>query len=183
MYWWILKRGLNYNMLYQTCSILDCLISLGLYSLSGKTSCRQISWGLEAARFDVKMFISLWNLTGISAALLPRCLTHFWAIGKSEILNLAASKVRSALPRIIQLILFDMIDVYLKDFKSKVFISHTHSKTTHPPHTHTHTWVAHVSNWLSYYNNSWLLYHWSVRYHRYLYGSCSCGCVRLLTGS
>ena len=138
MYWWILKRGLDYNMLYQTCSILDCLISLGLYSLSGKTSCRKISWCLEAARFDVEMFISLWNLTGISAALLLRCLTHFGAIGKSEILNLAASRVRSALPRIIQRILFDMIDVYLKDFKSKVFISHTQSKTTHPPHTHTH---------------------------------------------
>ena len=46
---------------------------LGLYSLSCKTSYRQISWSLEATRLDVLIIISLWNLTGISAALLPRC--------------------------------------------------------------------------------------------------------------
>ena len=44
----------------------------GLYSLSGKTSYRQISWSLEATRLDVIMIISLWNLTGISTAL-QRC--------------------------------------------------------------------------------------------------------------
>ena len=33
----------------------------GLYSLSGKTSYRQISWTLEAARLDVVMVVSLWN--------------------------------------------------------------------------------------------------------------------------
>ena len=38
------------------------------YSLSDKTSYRQISWSLEAARLDVIMIISLWNLAGISAA-------------------------------------------------------------------------------------------------------------------
>ena len=37
-----------------------------LYSLSGKTSCSQ---SLKAARFGVIMIVSLWNLTGISAAL------------------------------------------------------------------------------------------------------------------
>ena len=42
----------------------------GLYSLSGKTSYRQISWSLEAARLDVAMVVSLWNLTGTSAAAL-----------------------------------------------------------------------------------------------------------------
>ena len=31
------------------------------------------------------MIVSLWNLTGISAALLPRCLSNFRAIGKVEI--------------------------------------------------------------------------------------------------
>ena len=46
----------------------------GLYSLSGKTSCRQISWSLEAARLDVIMIISLWNLTV--------CLSHFRATAK-----------------------------------------------------------------------------------------------------
>ena len=54
----------------------------GLYSLSGKTSYRQISWSLEAARLSVIVIVSLWNLTGISAALLPRCLSNFRAIEK-----------------------------------------------------------------------------------------------------
>ena len=35
----------------------------GLYSLSGKTSYCQISWSLEAARLDVMIIVSLWNLT------------------------------------------------------------------------------------------------------------------------
>ena len=56
--------------------------SLGLYSLSGKTSYRQIWWSLEAARLDVAMVVSLWSLTGTSAAALPRYLTNFRAIGK-----------------------------------------------------------------------------------------------------
>ena len=49
----------------------------GLYSLSGKTSYRKISWSLEAARFGFKLFQSLWNLAGTSAALLPKCLSNF----------------------------------------------------------------------------------------------------------
>ena len=53
---------------------------LGLYSLSGKTSYRKISWSLEAARFGSKLFQSLWNLAGTSAALLSMCLSNFWAI-------------------------------------------------------------------------------------------------------
>ena len=53
---------------------------LGLYSLSGKTSYRKISWSLEAARFWFKLFQSLWNLAGTSATLLPRCLSNFRAI-------------------------------------------------------------------------------------------------------
>ena len=56
----------------------------GLYSLSGKTSYRQISWSLEAARLDVAMVVSLWNLTGTSAAALPRNLPNFRAIGKVQ---------------------------------------------------------------------------------------------------
>ena len=54
----------------------------GLYSLSGKTSYHQISRSLESAWFDVIIIVSLWNLTGISAALLPRCLSNRRAIGK-----------------------------------------------------------------------------------------------------
>ena len=48
----------------------------GLYSLSGKTSYRQILWSLEAAVLDVIMIVSLWNMTGISTALLPRCVSN-----------------------------------------------------------------------------------------------------------
>ena len=54
--------------------------SQGLYSLSGKTSYRKISWSLEAARFVFRLFQSLWNLTTISAAMLPRCLSNFRTI-------------------------------------------------------------------------------------------------------
>ena len=52
----------------------------GLYSLSSKTSYRKISWSLEAARFGFRLFQSLWNLTGTSAAALPWCLSNFRAI-------------------------------------------------------------------------------------------------------
>ena len=52
----------------------------GLYSLSGKTSYRKISWSLEAARFGFRLFQSLWNLAGTSAAALPRCLSNVRAI-------------------------------------------------------------------------------------------------------
>ena len=57
-------------------------IFLGLYSLSDKTSYRQISWSLEDARVDVTMTVSHFNLTGISAALLLRCLSNSRGIGK-----------------------------------------------------------------------------------------------------
>ena len=53
---------------------------LSLFSLSGNTSYRKISWSLEAARFGFKLFQSLWNLASTSAALLPRCLSNFRAI-------------------------------------------------------------------------------------------------------
>ena len=52
----------------------------GLYSLSGKTSYCKISWSLEVARFGFRLFQSLWNLTGPSAAALPRCLSNFGAV-------------------------------------------------------------------------------------------------------
>ena len=58
----------------------DICKDMGLYSLSGKTSYRKISWSLEAARFGFQLFQSLWNLAGTSAALLSRCLSNFRAI-------------------------------------------------------------------------------------------------------
>ena len=59
---------------------------LGLNSLSGKTYYRQISWSLEAARLDVIMIISLWNLTDILATLLPGAwqIPNWWRKSKPE---------------------------------------------------------------------------------------------------
>ena len=54
------------------------------YTLSGRTSYRKISWSLEVAILHFIMFLSLWNLPGFSAAMLPRCLANFWAIGKVQ---------------------------------------------------------------------------------------------------
>ena len=55
-----------------------------LCSLSGRTSYREISWVLEAARFGFKLFQSLWLLTGTSVTVLPQCLSHFRAIQSSQ---------------------------------------------------------------------------------------------------
>ena len=54
---------------------------LGLYSLSGKTSYRKISWNLEAERLGAMIIAPLWHFTGILAALLPRGLSNIRAIG------------------------------------------------------------------------------------------------------
>ena len=58
-------------------SALNYVDTQGLYSLSGKTSYRQISWSLEAARLGVIIIAPLWN----STAALPRGLSNFRAIG------------------------------------------------------------------------------------------------------
>ena len=57
-------------------------MSLRALSLSGRASYHKISWSLEALWLDVIIKITLCNLTGISAALLPRCLPNLRAIGK-----------------------------------------------------------------------------------------------------
>ena len=62
----------------------------GLYSQSGKTSYRKISWSLESTGFWFILFQSLWNLTGLSAET-PRCLSDFRAIILT--LNLVASRL------------------------------------------------------------------------------------------
>ena len=56
----------------------------GLYSLSDKTSYRQVSWSLEAARLDFIMIVSLWNfdMHCIWAVRLWRCLSIFNTVGK-----------------------------------------------------------------------------------------------------
>ena len=45
----------------------------------GGASCRGVSWGLEPARLDVMLIVSLWILTGTPAAL-PRCQSNFRVI-------------------------------------------------------------------------------------------------------
>ena len=81
---WYKKIGIKvlFGVLYCSNVLLLTMLdfSLGLYSLSGKTSYRKISWSLEAARWGFKLFQSLWNLAGTSATLLPRCLSNFRAI-------------------------------------------------------------------------------------------------------
>ena len=88
-----LQSGIGMSMECATDVASECIANMhintalplqGLYSLSGKTSYRKISWSLGAARLGVIMIVSLWNLTGISAALLPRCLSNFRAIGKVQ---------------------------------------------------------------------------------------------------
>ena len=80
----ILKTPPHYSQTRKTVHYtMNCMphsCTQGLYSLSGKTSYRKISWSLEATRFGFKLFQSLWNLAGTSAALLPRCLSNFRAI-------------------------------------------------------------------------------------------------------
>ena len=62
----------------------DVIMHLGLYSLSGRTSYHTTSLGLEAARLDVLVNVSLWNLTDISAVLLLMCLPNVRATGRSK---------------------------------------------------------------------------------------------------
>ena len=66
----------------------------GPYSLNSEISYSQISWSLEAARFYAILFISLWNLLGISAALLLRCLliSEWFEKYKSESPSLETSQ-------------------------------------------------------------------------------------------
>ena len=76
----------NQSSVVVTCAKLWPVLSdhsdWGLYSLSGRTSHCKISWSLEPARLHVKIIVLLWNSTGISAVLLPRCLSNFRTIGK-----------------------------------------------------------------------------------------------------
>ena len=51
----------------------------GLSSLSGRTSYRKVSWSLEAARFVFRLFQSIWNSTGTSAAAPSSCMSNFRA--------------------------------------------------------------------------------------------------------
>ena len=71
-----LNTTLKEQLLFMT------LKTLGLNSLSSKTTYCQLSWSLEATRLNVIIIILLWNLTGISTALLLMWLSNFRAILK-----------------------------------------------------------------------------------------------------
>ena len=77
--WW------RHHIINKYCLCQPAVHLQGLYSVSGKTSYRKISWSLEAARLNVTMLLSLWNLTGISVALLARCLPNLRTIGKFKL--------------------------------------------------------------------------------------------------
>ena len=48
-----------------------------IMSLSRRTSYHKTSWSFEAARFGFRLFQSFWNLPGVSALVLPSCLSYF----------------------------------------------------------------------------------------------------------
>ena len=71
--------------------------TVGIYSLIGKTSYRKISCSLKAARVGIAMTVSLYNLTSISAALLPSYLSNFRAIKKFKAPNIRALSLHEIL--------------------------------------------------------------------------------------
>ena len=68
-------------MIFQPSCTSPCNLQIqGLYSVTGPTPSRNISWSLEAVRFRFRIFQSLYNLTGTSAAALPGCLSNLRVI-------------------------------------------------------------------------------------------------------
>ena len=61
-------------------SIVSPTINLGIYSFRDNESFHQILWNLEATRYRFKVVQFFWNLTGVSAALLPRHLSDIRAM-------------------------------------------------------------------------------------------------------
>ena len=74
-----------------------CGLHQSVYSLSGRTSHRNISRSLEAVRLDVTTIVSFWNLTGISAALLPKVPVKLESDWINLNTNLAASRLHEIL--------------------------------------------------------------------------------------
>ena len=66
----------------------------GLYSENGKTSYRQISWSLEAARLDVIVALKFDRHLGSAAAEVPVKFQSYW---ESLNPNLAASRLHKVL--------------------------------------------------------------------------------------
>ena len=53
-----------------------------IHYADGRISAKWSPWSPEATRFGFRLVQSLWNVTGTSAAVLPRCLSNFRAIRK-----------------------------------------------------------------------------------------------------
>ena len=64
-------------LFYITCSLCREACSQVFYSLSSKMSYWQNMQSHKAMRFGYKIVVSFWNLTGVSTALPPRCLSNF----------------------------------------------------------------------------------------------------------
>ena len=86
-------RGCEYLAEMIGCSYIDNVFSLVIVAFDTIwrqrpgplfTTRRRLVTSLEDGRLDVIMILSLWNLTGISAALLLRCLSNVTAIGKGK---------------------------------------------------------------------------------------------------
>ena len=73
--WAFFVLWLYYQFVVYSSDTINHIIQ-GLYSQSGRTSYRMISWSLEAARFIFTLSQSLCNLTGTSETVLPRCLSN-----------------------------------------------------------------------------------------------------------
>ena len=89
----ISSTNINYGVLSAYC-FKSCqyglisskiLSNLGFFSLIGRAFCCKISWSIEAARFGFKLFQSLWNLTGASAAAL--LIEHLYFVISDKVCN------------------------------------------------------------------------------------------------
>ena len=69
------KGWLNDIFTSNDCIVVCSKIHQGFYSLRGRRYYHKIWRSFEAARFGFILFQSHWNLTGTSAAALPRCLS------------------------------------------------------------------------------------------------------------
>ena len=98
------KGWLNNIFTSNDCIVVCSTIHQGLYSLRGRLYYYKMSRSLEAAIFGFILFQSHWNLTGTSAAALPRCLSSFRATQSWKQSNLAASRLHEILRKDIRLI-------------------------------------------------------------------------------
>ena len=66
------RRGITHGFQCNHSVAMIFVITQGLYSLSGRTSYCKIAWCLEARTFGLRLFQSLWNLTGTSVVALSK---------------------------------------------------------------------------------------------------------------